>query len=73
MQILKDEINKKVQININTKDYFITKGNQEYPYGLAYKIDMSYAGKPDQCSMPFWLFGEKEYEKLKGMFDEYDL
>lgn len=71
MQILRDEINKKVQINLDSREFVITNGNEDYKYGLAHRIDMSYKGKPDQCSTPFWYFDEEDYEKLKGMFDEF--
>jgi len=71
MKIKVDEINRKAIISIDPKDYFLveTKDDQ-FPYGLAIRIDMSYSGKPDQWTIPVILFGEKEAEKLRGIIDE---
>lgn len=71
MEIRVDEMNRRAIIELEYKDYFLIKTeNEEFPYGLAYRIDMSYKGKPDQWSQEVILFGEEEYKKLKGVFDE---
>jgi len=74
MQIKTDEINNRIQININPNDYFIVKLEQgddfNGDYVLSHRIDMSYCGKPDQIGSEKIYLDEKEYEKLKGLVDE---
>ena len=73
MKILKNEIDKTIQINIKCSEYFLTKGNEEHEYAICPKIDMSYAGKLDQCASPIIMLSKEDYEKLRGLFDEYGL
>jgi len=55
MKIKVDEIDNRIRIDVNPKDYFlveIPEHSEEYfngSHGLAHRIDMSYKGKPDQC------------------------
>ena len=72
MNIKIDEINKKIQINLDPKDYFIVKPEDDYDgnFALAHRIDMSYSGKPDQVGTKLIYLTAEEAEKLKGLVDE---
>ena len=75
MKIKIDEINKKVQIDIKPKDYFICETDEKEAdflgkYNLSHRIDMSYCGKPDQVGSPMIYLDEEDYKKVKGLFDE---
>lgn len=49
-----------VSITFSPKDYFLCKGNDEHPYALCYKIDMSYKGKADQQGTNVFYMNEKQ-------------
>ena len=70
MEIKVDEINRKAIIELNPEEWFITKGVDEFPFALAYRIDMSYKGKTDQWTQPIILLDEEEANKLRGLIDE---
>jgi len=75
MLIKIDEINNKIQIEINPKDYFITKTDGKMKdfngeYALSHKISMDYCGKSDQVGCEQIFLNEKEYQKIRGLVDE---
>ena len=74
MKIKIDEIGRKAIIEIDPKDFYLVKvdsiDDSEWPFGLAYRIDMSYAGKADQWTSPVIFLSEKEAEKLRSIIDE---
>ena len=73
MNIKIDEINRKIQITLNTNDWFIGKVDENiyvWKYALMPKIDRSEKGKSPDIGCPQILLDEEEYEKLKGFIDE---
>ena len=68
-----DEINRRAIMELTPKDYFLKKlkeENDEEFAVLVHRIDMDYAGKPDQEGSIAIYLDEEEYNKLKGIFDE---
>ncbi len=72
MQILTDEIDNRIIIKLNPKDYFLTKCEDDFygEYALSHRIDMSEKGKTDQLGSEAIYLDKKEYQKLRGFFDE---
>lgn len=73
--LLIDEINERIQFNFRTSDFFLTKLDPDThngeEYALSRRIDMSYAGKPDQCGSPAIFLSENQYKRLWGVIDEW--
>lgn len=68
MKINKDKI--EVTFTFSPKDYFLVHNIQDTTYhtdiwSLNYRIDMSYADKPDQIGMPRLFLSDEEAEQLK--------
>ena len=75
MKIKIDEINKKIQIDLNPNDYFLKKCEEESDkwcgeYALVHKLDMDYCGKPPQEGMPVIYLTKQEAEKLRVLVNE---
>jgi len=71
MEIKIDEINRRIQININPKDWYIVEVDEKayvWEKALAPKIDRSY--KDPDIGYPKILLNQQEYEKIKGLVDE---
>lgn len=73
MKIKIDEINKKVQIELNADDWFIGKVDENvylWEYALMPQIDRSNKGKSPDVGCPKILLDKEEYEKMKGLISE---
>ena len=72
MEILIDEIDNRIIIKLNPKEYFLTKCEDDFcgEYALSHKINMDYAGKPPQVGSEAIYLDKREYQKLKGLVDE---
>ncbi len=70
MKIKINEIDRKIQIELNAEEWFIgavDDGVYVWKYALMPKIDRSEKGKSPDCGCPRILLDEEEYQKLKGL------
>ena len=75
MTIKTDEIGRRIVIELNPADFFLKKIDPKKDkelswcgeYCLSVRIDMDYAGKPDQEGMPVIFLTEEQAEKVRPL------